>query len=61
MFVPQKKDGEPVPLSDKMIFNHLCGKYAIAVYAGSETSKFITMDVDVGDPSVVKQVIEAIE
>lgn len=61
MFVPQKKDGEPVPLSDKMIVNHLCGKYAIAVYAGSETSKFITMDVDVGDPSVVKQVIEAIE
>ena len=61
MFVPQKKDGEPVPLSDKMIFNHLCGKYEIAVYAGSETSKFITMDVDVGEPTVVKQVINAIE
>ena len=61
MFVPQKKDGEPVPLSDKIIFNHLCGKYAIAVYAGSETSKFITVDVDVDDPTVVKKVIDAIE
>ena len=61
MFVPQKKNGEPVPLSDKILFNHLRGKYAVAIYAGSETSKFISMDVDVDDPTVVRQVIDALE
>lgn len=39
-FVP-KRNGESMPLSDNVLTSHLAGKYAIAVYASSEGSKFI--------------------
>lgn len=61
MFVPQKKDGSSVPLTDASLWKHVHGDYSVAVYAGRSTSRFMCFDVDVSDPAVVRSVIEGVE
>lgn len=61
MFIPRKKDGTYVALTNAMLYNHLRGYYAIAVYAGSKCSRFVTFDVDTREPDVVHRLIAAVE
>lgn len=44
--------------TDGHIFNHLDGNYCVCVFAGEHATKFITIDVDLGEPEVVHQVID---
>ena len=44
-------------LTDGQIMNHLDGEYAVCVFAGEKATKFITVDVDLGEPEVVRKVI----
>ena len=61
MFVPQKKDGSSVSLTDASLWKHVHGDYSVAVYAGKATSRFMCFDVDISDPAVVRSVIEGVE
>lgn len=61
MFIPRRKNGETVALTNAMLYSHLRGHYAVAVYAGPQSSRFVTFDVDTTNPSVVRVVMEAIE
>lgn len=44
--------------TDGHIFNHLDGNYSVCVFAGEHATKFITIDVDLGEPAVVHQVVD---
>lgn len=47
--------------TDGDIFNHLDGNYSVCVFAGEHATKFITIDVDLGEPAIVHQVIDTME
>lgn len=58
-----KEDGgqrQPRKLSDTALPGHLQGKYAIGVFAGENSSKFMCIDVDLKDPEVVKGIIASL-
>lgn len=59
-FVP-RKDGNYLPLSNRIICGHLNQKFAICVYAGPFTSKFLCFDVDNGDQETVAKIIETLD
>lgn len=59
-FVP-KRNGESMSLSDNVLTSHLAGKYAIAVYASQEGSKFICFDVDDGQWVSVQAILDCLE
>lgn len=40
------------------IVKHLDGEYAVCVFAGEHATKFITIDIDLGEPEVVRKVID---
>ena len=40
------------------IMNHIDGKYSVCVFAGEHATKFISVDVDLGEPDVVCKVID---
>lgn len=62
MYIPLVKGTrEPVVLTNKDMICHLNQKYAIAVYAGSKSSKFVCFDVDVHDESIVHRIIDKLE
>ena len=63
VFVPRYKDSKSGKIKDQKITNkiicgHLNGNYAICVYAGSASSKFICFDVDDGNPQTVRTIID---
>lgn len=63
VFVPRYKDSKSGKIKDQKITNkiicgHLNGHYAICVYAGSASSKFICFDVDDGNPQTVRTIID---
>ena len=43
------------------VMSHLRGEYSFGVYAGPYSTKFLTVDVDIDDPAVVRKVIDTIE
>lgn len=55
-FLP-KKDGQPIRLAQAHMRNHLRREYAIAVFAGPYSSKFLCFDVDTKDRQVVRDLI----
>ena len=62
MYIPLiKGTREPVVLTNKDMICHLNQKYAIAVYAGQKSSKFVCFDVDVHDESIVHRIIDKLE
>lgn len=62
IFVPSDKEtGEYTVLTNKNMICHLNQKYAIAVYAGPKTSKFVCFDVDIHDESIVHRIIDKLE
>lgn len=48
-------------LSGSTFLGHVYGNYALAVFAGPRSTKFITFDVDVHDPELVRSVMAALE
>ena len=60
-FVPKQKDGVHRRLTNAVLFNHLDHKYAICIYAGPKTSKFICFDVDDGSIDSVHAIMDAIQ
>lgn len=59
-YVP-KYGGKDLPLTNKIISAHLNHRYAICVYAGAHSSKFICFDVDDGNRDTVKKIIDALD
>lgn len=60
MFMP-KGDGKPRALNDRYMFNHMIGKFAVAIYAGENASKFMCFDVDDGNPDSVRAIMGYLE
>lgn len=56
-----RKDGVPVPLDQHHLEYHLCRYYAVHVFAGHTSSKFVCFDVDHSHWSTVASLIDAIE
>lgn len=56
VFIPKEK-GRPITLKDSHISSHLAGIYAVGVYAGEKSSKFMTFDVDNGSVPTVRDII----
>lgn len=56
------RNGEKIPakLTDKVLFGHLKHQYAVGVFAGPLTSKFVCFDVDIPDRTVVFNLTDAI-
>ena len=61
MFVPKHKDGKPVRLRDAMLYNHVEGKYAVAIFAGDRSSRFVSFDVDEGGEEAVRGLLNTID
>lgn len=56
-FIP-KVDNEPRRLDNRAVCGHVNEKYAIGVYAGMQSSKFICFDVDTGRAEDVHSIID---
>lgn len=62
IFIPQDKHtGHPRPLISKVLCAHLNQRFAVGVYAGPLSSKFVCFDVDLADEDVVHRLIDGIE
>ena len=61
IFVPKRKESGPIPLSNSTICKHLNKKFAIGVFAGAHSSKFICFDVDDGSQETVRKIIDLSE
>lgn len=57
IFIPKTKSNGPIPLDNKKICQHLNKKFAIGIFAGAHSSKFICFDVDDGSRETVRQII----
>lgn len=44
----------------KTIMKHVSGNYAVGVYAGKNATKFVSIDIDEGDPEIVRRVIDTL-
>lgn len=60
IYIPKNVNGDR-PLSNKVVCGHLNQKYAVSVYAGKYSSKFMTFDVDDGRQDTVAKIIETLE
>lgn len=60
VWCPTKND-EPMKLTQKTLCGHIHRKYAIHVYAGQQTSRFICFDVDEQNWTLVSKLIDIIE
>ena len=47
--------------TDTVIKSHIEGKYALCVFAGPKTTRFLSVDIDIGGKKVVRQVMDAFE
>ena len=61
IFIPKKKDSGPIKLSNSTICKHLHKKFAIGIFAGAYSSKFVCFDVDDGDQNTVRRIIALCE
>lgn len=59
IYIPKDANGDR-PLSNKVVCGHLNQKYAVSVYAGKYSSKFMTFDVDDGRQATVKKIVEVL-
>lgn len=57
LFIPKTKNSGPLKLSNSTICKHLHKKFAIGIFAGAYSSKFICFDVDDGDQGTVRKII----
>lgn len=57
IYIPKNANGN-LPLTNSVVCGHLNRKYAISVYAGKYSSKFMTFDVDDGNKDTVRKIIE---
>lgn len=60
VFIP-KRGGSPLKLSNRYVCHHLNHQYAIGIFAGNYSSKFICFDVDDGDKETVRKIITLVE
>lgn len=60
MIIPKRKGEDYCPLTDGVLRNHLEHKYAVAVFAGERSSRFLCFDVDDGREETVGEVIGAL-
>lgn len=56
--VPYPTQTVPKRYTDGTIMNHIDGRYCVCVFAGEHATKFISIDVDLGEPEVVHKVID---
>lgn len=62
VFIPHDaKTKQPKALTHKTLLAHMNRRFAIGVFAGSHSSKFICFDVDLDDPAIVHRLIDGIE
>lgn len=59
VFIP-KSNGVPIKLRNSDVCHHLNQRYAISIFAGKYSSKFICFDVDAGGLDAVNEVINRI-
>lgn len=62
VFIPKKKNS-PIDqnITRKVVCAHMNGRFAICVYAGSCSSKFICFDVDDGNEETVHKIVDTLE
>ena len=48
-------------LDNEALINHMRRRVAVGVFAGTKSSKFITFDIDLPDPEIVRKVMAGIE
>ena len=51
---------QPHHIDSALLAGHLAGKYAVGVFAGPRATKFISIDVDLGEPAVVHRVVDTL-
>lgn len=61
IFVPKQKGGSTLPLTNSIICKHLHKKFAISIFAGAHSSKFVCFDVDDGNQETVLKIIALAE
>lgn len=59
IFMPKCK-GKPLPLKNTHLASHVRQKYAVAIFAGKYSSKFMCLDVDTPDKALVQNILEAL-
>ena len=61
MYIPHYGDSDATcKLTDAVIAGHLNRRYAVAVYGGAHSSKFVCFDVDLNDKAVVRKVVDGL-
>lgn len=60
IFVPKDKNGNPALLKQSALVGHLNHRFAVCVYAGGHSSKFMCFDVDSGGVNAVHKIIDAL-
>ena len=60
MFVPKDKTGTPLPITNDVLCKHMTRNFAVCVFAGPLSSKFICFDVDDGSAVTVRKVIDGL-
>lgn len=60
ILTPKRKGEQYSVLTSNVVKNHLCHKYAVAIFAGPSTSRFICFDVDDGRQETVHGIVEAL-
>lgn len=61
LFIPKKKDSGTCRLTNSIVCKHLRKRFAIGVFAGAYSSKFICFDVDDGNQDTVRKIISLSE
>lgn len=61
MVIPKRKEGLYSPLTDGVLRSHLEHRYAVAVFAGEFSSRFLCFDVDDGRKETVRAVTGALK
>ena len=59
--IPKRKEGLYSPLTDGVLRSHLEHRYAVAVFAGEFSSRFLCFDVDDGRKETVRAVTGALK
>lgn len=59
-YVP-RRNGKYLPLSNRILCGHMNQRFAVCVYAGPYTSKFLCFDVDDGSRDTVGKIIDSLD
>lgn len=60
LLTPKRKGEQYSVLTSNVVKNHLLHKYAVAIFAGPSTSRFICFDVDDGQKETVHGILEVL-